>query len=373
MKPDVVVFFDSTRQAWVMVSRPAYLEYVLTADQYEYIRTVYLFDGPVGDSLTKVLARMGTNTQGKTARDIFILRPKGSMNILKASWAVTNYCPYHCAICVMKGIKEQELPCQQKIKVLKKLEKLGCTWLQLTGGEPTSSPDFCNLYEEAYDLGFLIKIQTNGFYFSLNTRLKQLIQEKPPYQITLSMYGASARTYNCYTGISGSYACFLAGLKILKSSGINTHINIIITQKNEREIDEMINLCQQFGFSWFVSGSITPTFSGSPTPLHYAVDCPDVVQSINPPADKTPEQTCQAGKYFIHITSSGQVLPCQTARVMCRGFNIFSFFIKYKLKKQTKSINKPLVQCASCICSICNPLRLLYFQAGLKPKGCSNS
>ncbi len=373
MKPDVIVFFDPTRQAWVMVSRPAYLEYVLNAEQYEYIKTIFLFNQKISGPLIELLNALKIKTNNKTAREIFILRKKGETEILKASWAITNDCPYHCKICIMRGIVEPEMTTTQKIKALQKLVKLGCVWLQLTGGEPTATKDFCEIYERAYNLGFLIKIQTNGFYLPLNTRLKQLIQEKPPYQVTLSMYGASARTYNNYTGISGSYAYFLASLEILRSLRINVHINIIVTKENEHEAGAMINLCKQFGFGWFISGGIDPTFSGNSSPLQHSVTCPETIQALNGPPTTTnnTEQGCNAGKHFVHITSSGQVFPCQAARIMCEGFNIFSLFIKHILKKQTKVINQQPTQCTGCTCSICNPLRLLYFQAGLKPKGCN--
>ncbi len=373
MKPDVVVFYDPTRSTWVMVSRPAYLEYVLNTDQYKYIRSIYVLNQRPNSGLTNILKTLGVDIDNLPARKIFILRPKGKTSIFKASWAVNNDCPYQCKICVMRGITEQLMPKKYKLKTAHRLVKFGCIWLQLTGWEPTGSPDFCDLYETSYDLGFLIKIQTNGFYISQNKQLQQLLKEKPPCQITLSLYGATAKTYDSYTSINGSHDYFQASLKILKSFGINTHINIIITRDNEHEQTEMIELCKQSGFSWFISGRLTPTFSGSPIPLHYSVVCPDAVQSLNQPMTQTLKSSCQAGKHFIHVTSSGHVLPCPTSRIICKPFNIFLniLIFKLKLKKLVAHINKVPTQCTNCSCEVCPPLRILFFLAKSKHRTCT--
>lgn len=375
MKSDCVVFFDPTRSAWILVSRPAYLEYVLNYRQYLYIKLIYLFNKKPGRELTNLLDRLGLRIENKTARQLFVIRPKGKTKVLKATWALTNNCPYVCKICIMQGIAEKEMTTAEKKRALYKLYELGCVWLQFTGGEPLAAQDFCEIYELAYSLGFLIKIQTNGFYISENQKIQILLQDKPPYQITLSMYGANASTYDEYTGVEGSFHNFYLALILLQRLDIQIKINIIITKDNQHESRAMINLCKDFEFEYFVGANIMPTFSGNANPVGCVVECPDKYHELNPPPS-SPEQSqdldCQAGKYFIYITSSGKVLPCQTARVVCEGFNLFTPMILwgYRMKKQIFIIKKNPDKCKNCHCNVCVPNRLLYFNAGLIPSSC---
>jgi len=375
MKSDCLVFFDPTRSVWVLVSRPDYLKYVLNYRQYLYIKYLFLFNKRPNQNLASLLNKLGLKAENKTAHELFALRPKGKSKILKATWALTNGCPYTCKICIMQGIVEKEMTTRQKKKALHKLYKLGVVWLQFTGGDPLAAKDFCEIYELAYDLGFLIKIQTNGFCISQNQQLQQLIQKKPPYQVTLSMYGANTSTYDKYTGVEGSFNSFYVAMILLQRVDIEVKINIIITKDNQHECQAMINLCKDFEFEYFVGADIVPTFSGGADPIGCMVECPEKYHGLNP-LPQSPEQPqdidCQAGKYFIHITSSGQVLPCQTARVVCEGFNLFSPMILwgYRMRKQIHLIKKIPDECKYCTCQICIPNRLLYFKAGLLPNKC---
>lgn len=377
MKSDCVVFFDFTRSAWILVSRPAYLEYVLNYRQYLYIKLIYLSDKKPNKTLTILLGKLGLKIENKTARQLFVIRPKGKTKVLKTTWALTNSCPYVCKICIMRGIAEKEMTTAEKKRALYRLYELGCVWLSFTGGEPLAAKDFCEIYELAYSLGFLIKIQTNGFYISENQKIQILLQNKPPYQITLSMYGANASTYDEYTGVKGSFHGFYLALILLRRLDIQIKINIIITKDNERECQAMVGLCKDFEFEYLVGANIMPTFSGNASPVDCMVECPNKYHELNPlpppSLDQSQDIDCQAGKNFIHITSSGQVLPCQTARVTCRGFNLFTPMILWecRMKKEIFIIKKIPDECESCACQICIPNRLLYFKAGLIPNKCT--
>lgn len=83
----------------------------------------------------------------------------------------------------------------------------GVLWLQLTGGEPLIDKFFPQVYELAYELGMMISISSNGSRLS-SRKILELLTARRPYRLTLSVYGATAESYDGLTRRRGSFAAF---------------------------------------------------------------------------------------------------------------------------------------------------------------------
>jgi MoaA/NifB/PqqE/SkfB family radical SAM enzyme len=86
----------------------------------------------------------------------------------------------------------------ERERLLRIMREAGVLWLQLTGGEPLIDKLFPEVYELAYQLGMMINISSNGSRLS-SRKILELLTTRRPYRLTLSVYGATAESYDGLT------------------------------------------------------------------------------------------------------------------------------------------------------------------------------
>ncbi|SPE57398.1 molybdenum cofactor biosynthesis protein A [Streptomyces netropsis] len=108
----------------------------------------------------------GLNLASERSDRAVLVRPVTTLAFSRATWEINLGCNFNCEHC------------------------------HLTGGEPLIDPHFSDAYRHAYGMGMLLEILTNG------SRLHQhveLLVEMPPHKVTISLYGATADTFESLT------------------------------------------------------------------------------------------------------------------------------------------------------------------------------
>jgi MoaA/NifB/PqqE/SkfB family radical SAM enzyme len=277
---------------------------------------------------------------------------------LLASYEVTDRCNYRCKHCYLDTIYSV-LPFEEQKCVIDKIAEAGCLWLQLTGGEPLLSPDFCDLYSYAWEKGFLITIMTNGSLLG-KKKYQDLFKEMPPYTISTSMYGASAPSYDKMVSRKGAYGKYINALEKSVKNDIPIRIKIIKTSINEEEESSMISLASKYG-AYHVYEGMLPTISGSSNPISFQANRRN-------PDKKRSKHLCKAGQLFFHVCANGNVCLCK----MCRSpsTSIFDEGVFTWLKQISPSLIKvPIcdVSCDANNCVLCGPMFRLHVKANTLP------
>ncbi|MGH3800379.1 MAG: radical SAM protein [Pseudonocardiaceae bacterium] len=114
----------------------------------------------------------------------------------------------------------------------------GVVSLQLTGGEPMIDRLFPDIYEYAHEFGMAIDILTNGSRLA-NRRTLGLLTTRPANLVTVSIYGASAESYDGLTRHTGSYKTFLKGPQAAHEAGVRLALALIIVERNAHEANDM--------------------------------------------------------------------------------------------------------------------------------------
>ncbi len=84
------------------------------------------------------------------------------------------------------------------------LSSLSCLHLTLTGGEPLVHPQFFEIAAKARELGFVLRIKSNGH--ALRGRmLERLKEEIDPFVVEVSLHGAHAESHDRQTRVTGSF------------------------------------------------------------------------------------------------------------------------------------------------------------------------
>lgn len=334
----------------------------------------------VPEQLITFLARIGLSGElPQKLNDLVQVVPQGEMHFGLASYEITKRCNYCCRHCVLGEKKAAgELPIAQKRALIETIRSAGCMYLQITGGEPILASGFKDVYRLACSLGMIVKIQTNGSLLSIRKNQK-VFERFPPQRIVISIYGGTEESYQNLTRTPGSFSHFLKAIEWLEASRILVRANIIVTQYNEHEIDEMVEMANKAGFEYFIYPRLTPTFQGDPAPMDLTARSCSILEEIERyNQNSIPQRNrnvgykgCWAGQAFFHVTQDGEAMPCQSSRRI--SVNLVKEGVNGLVKLSDKS-RELLVRPGKCDicqyneeCSTCPPNLELFQEAGSIP------
>ena len=248
----------------------------------------------------------------------------GSINL-------TQRCNLNCVHCYLGGpdsafrSQKDELNTDQWLSIIDKITGAGCLNLLLTGGEILLRPDFGVIYSKAVNSGMLVNVFTNGTL--LNNNVISLFEDLPPQIVEISLYGATAATYEAITRVKGSFAKCLSGIRRLSQRKIKLKLKTMILAQNCHELEEIKNIAYEYGDDFLMDPTISPCLDGDKTPLKHRIDAVKAVQADFSDQEKATrwkehfEKTvpkpgseflynCGAGITHFHINPSGTLLPC---------------------------------------------------------------
>jgi len=155
------------------------------------------------------------------------------------------------------------------LDIIDEITDAGCLHLLITGGEPLLRDDFPAIYGHAKKRGLLVTIFSNGTL--ITERVIGMFRELPPHEVEISLYGATAPTYEKITGVPGSYEKCMLGIKLLAENNIKVNLKTILMTLNSHELSEMEKIARGFGARFRFDAAISPCFGGDKTPLKLRV------------------------------------------------------------------------------------------------------
>lgn len=182
----------------------------------------------------------GLVTDGMITRAIEKHRP------LRSMISLTRDCNFYCPMCCVRtDNRSNEISARQKtasewIWMCEQLRNAGIISLTLTGGEPLMHPQFIEIYEAVYQMGFQISLKTNA---SLVTgRVAELFHRFPPHFCSVSIYGGSNETYAAFTGRDCSLDAVMHGVTQLQSAKVLGSLVYTIIKKNVFDLQKVFDI-----------------------------------------------------------------------------------------------------------------------------------
>jgi MoaA/NifB/PqqE/SkfB family radical SAM enzyme len=185
---------------------------------------------------------------------------------LTGSWDVTERCNLSCAHCYINrpagdaAAAAAELSAGSICSILDEIASEGCLWFTLTGGEPLLRPDWLEIYRHAKRLGLLVTLFTNGTL--LTPAIADELADWRPYKIEITLYGATAKTYERVTGVQGSYARCVRGIDLLLDRGLPLALKTMVLTLNQRELPAMMAFARERGAEFRWDAELTPRLDG---------------------------------------------------------------------------------------------------------------
>jgi len=154
---------------------------------------------------------------------------------------LTARCNLNCRHCYInlpagdEAARAKELSLEEIGSIADQAIELGALWCLLTGGEPLLRPDFAEIYMMLKRKGLLVSLFTNATL--IRPEHVALLKKYPPRDIEVTIYGASAETWERVTRRPGSFAQFVAGLDALFAADIKVRLKAMALRSNLAEME----------------------------------------------------------------------------------------------------------------------------------------
>lgn len=243
---------------------------------------------------------------------------------------LTRRCNLRCVHCYLgegeDRIRGEEMSTAQVLDVIGQITNAGCLYLTITGGDPMMHKDFAEVYRHAKECGLVVTVMCDGVL--VTKRIVELFQEYPPEAVEVSLYGATAKTYETITRTTGSFDRCIRGIRRLVDGGVGVRLKTVLMSLNAHEADEMRSLADEFDLSMKMDAAIFPCLhTGDKRPMDLRVSPRQVVQIeladpravnswleyLDRPAPEISEENlyvCGAGVTGFYIDSFGWAYPC---------------------------------------------------------------
>ncbi|GAA2091036.1 hypothetical protein GCM10009759_15240 [Kitasatospora saccharophila] len=297
-------------------------------------------------------------TPVRPLRDYLLVRAAADPQYSRASWEINLGCNYDCEHCYLGEKTFEGLNMDDKARLLHLMRDAGVLWLQITGGEPTVDRDFTDAYTLAHELGMMLTVSTNGSRL-WQPKILDVLTRMPAYRVVVSVYGASAASYDGLTRRKGSFATFHKGMAAALEAGIPMRLNLVVTEHSTDEEAAMVAMAENWGLEHNSYVNMAPTIYGGAESLP--------AQSAKHLRQRKVFTGCNAGHTFFHSDPHGKASICKVGRdpgvdLMTEGLDGLR-----RLGAIADSLMLRTGGCTGCrlsgSCGVCRPMAKLYQEA----------
>lgn len=231
-----------------------------------------------------------------------------------------------------------EMTSDEIIEVIDQIALVGkVPSISFTGGECTLRPELPRWIEHARRRGMRVNIITNGVACS-NKALVDALSGAGLHSAQVSLEGPSPDVHDGLTQRPGSFRRTIQGIENLRDAGIRVHTNTTVCRENAEHVTAMVELAKSLGLVRVSMNHIIPTGASNLAPnrnnriryseigryvlrakqrarqcgiaFHWYSPTPFCI--FNTVAHGLGNKGCAACDGLIHVSPSGEVLPCSS-------------------------------------------------------------
>jgi radical SAM protein with 4Fe4S-binding SPASM domain len=181
---------------------------------------------------------------------------------LDAMIELTKLCSIKCSHCYIgdaRWVKDpNEISTAELKELMDILHQKGTLWLCFTGGEALMRKDFREIWLYAKQKGFLLTLFTNATL--IDESLGDFLVQYPPFNIEVSIYGATEKTYELVSQVKGSFRRFRHGLEVLRNRPqLKFLLKTVVMKENKEDLPLMRQLAEELGVEFKFDPVINPS------------------------------------------------------------------------------------------------------------------
>lgn len=286
------------------------------------------------------------------------------------TFELTTRCNLACRMCYVRhsagdcAIREKELQASDWLGLAREAAKNGMVFLLLTGGEVFLRPDFFDIYEPLTRMGLILTLFTNGTL--ITAAIAERLAQSPPSRTEITLYGATAATYESITGVPDSYARCCRGIEELTKRRVPLGLKATLTRKNVHELEAMQQMAHNWGVPFSAYGLLSRRRDGGPSEVENCRLSPsesvtlDVTHNAFPYASNVPLKQeaipanganfyCEAGKSAFVVSPAGEMNVCLDLAAPAAQPLEVGFPSAWKAVQQFVDLTPPAAQvCRNC-------------------------
>ena len=250
---------------------------------------------------------------------------------------LTYACPLQCPYCSnpleLSASRKNELTTAEWLDVMQQARKLGAVQLGFSGGEPLVRKDLLELMTAANDMGFYCNLITSAV--GLDQEKIQQFKQAGLKHIQISFQGSEPES-NKFFGGTDSFEHKLTMAKAVIKADIALGLNFVLHRHNLHQIEPFLERAHEIGaefvelansqyYGWALHNRdlLMPTREqvdeGLKVTNAFKARHPNMnVFFVTPDYFYTRPKKCSAGwgTTFLTVNPDGEVLPCQSAKVI---------------------------------------------------------
>ena len=195
---------------------------------------------------------------------------------LSVHFDLTYRCNERCVHCYLDHDDHGEMTTAEVKHVLDQLAAAGTLFLIFSGGELLLRKDFFELVAYARQLGFDIKLKTNGLL--IGERAAARIRELGVRQVQISVYSHRPDVHDGITKVPGSLDRTLAAIRFLKAQGLRVLIANVLMRQNVDDYPSVRALAAELGVECTIDPTITPKMDGDRSIVSLRVSAPQLLR-----------------------------------------------------------------------------------------------
>ncbi len=269
---------------------------------------------------------------------------------LSGAFELTSRCNFSCKMCYVaspandRKAMAAELTADQWLEMGRQARDAGTFYLILTGGEIFLRQDFEKIYSGLSEMGLNITLYTNASL--ITPERARWLGKIPPNKVSVTLYGASAETYEKVTGAGENYYRTIRALDYLMAENIRLEVKTTVVEGNKKDYKELLKIAHNYSKGLGIVNYISPRREGCGSdPMGNRLSARDLVEYENTVREhiqktyssenkidvkidddtmqekivlneetlnrlKSSAFRCQAGKTGYWITWDGRLIPC---------------------------------------------------------------
>ena len=251
---------------------------------------------------------------------------------LVAMLELSDRCNEVCVHCYQVQGRKGELSTRDWRRILDQLAEAGVLMLTLSGGEVTLRKDFLEILAYARQLGFAVRLFTNGL--TMTRELAAQIAAQNVTCVEISLYSTRAEVHDFVTGVPGSFDRTVQGIRNLRDLGVDVMIKAVMMNLNQADLPAYPALAAQLGAQFRIdTGGLVPREGGDRDPQALDPDRSRATQlerqlrvekqralghsaQTQPISGRRPASTkvCGAAR-TLHVEPNGEMRPCSLLEV----------------------------------------------------------
>lgn len=256
---------------------------------------------------------------------------------LDGMFELTDRCNLRCKFCYVcdrSGCEKAnaEKTTDEWLDMIRCAVDAGMLMCTFSGGEPFIRDDFEEIYCKAYDMGLRISIFTNAIL--IGERQRKYLRKRMPSCISVSLYGASEKSYAEICGSGSSFHRAMDSIDALCAQGFPLEIKTLALKPLVDEYEAIGRIAAQYHCPAKIDVYLGPGRDDSDRLIHHwrvpANQINLLIDSFEKGYQSTHKQSskmqslplgpqecipaipCLAGKSTFMITHDGRMLGCPT-------------------------------------------------------------